>query len=129
MTIEKRIKKLEGQLSANEMLLKELEDTKPNQLYFKKFIGIFTTLFLPLSVVLFIFVVIFNTPLLEGILEISFITLMFTIVFSSENSFYMFPYLKKSLGLSSYEIFLHSAEEIRIKIDNINIELEILNKF
>jgi len=128
MIVQKKIDNLEGQILANELVLKDLESIKISNLWFKKFIGSFTSIFMVSSIVLVFIALMFNSSFFPALYEFLVISFLFSLVFANNPSIFMFIYLKESLGLDIYEKNMKRIYELREKIETDKNILRILKK-
>ena len=124
MKIEKRINELDSMIKANELMLSKLESQPTN--YLRRLFGTFASLIITGSILFFIMVTIFNTNLLKTFLEITLISIPFSILFSNSEALFMFPFIKKSLGLDVYEKNMSDIRKIKNELIKDKNELKEL---
>ena len=125
-TIKSRIDKLVGKIQANEMMITQIENMIPKNIWFMKFLGTFTTVVLGGSIVFLISTIFFHTDVIITLLVFLSITFLLSIFFSNSSDFYIFGFIKDSLGLNFYQGLLTDINKHKSEIEKDTTTLEIL---
>ncbi len=96
--ISEVIQELEGKIEANEKTVRDIQLEKPSYFLFKKILGTFATVFLvsliPFLIITFLDIIGGDPNPYTNISIVLFIDVIFTLLFSQDNQWLIFDYLR-----------------------------------